>query len=153
MPEADEGVVDSPLVAPLDSRPLDAPERPRRRILARRHALTRVLHLVGERVQDADHDDAIGARVEAAVHGRGDLMPAVQDTGVREHDDASSGERRSKVPLPRALQTLERPALAHRVVLAPVELVDLSLQTISVELHRSGAGRTVYAKSAPNPMQ
>ena len=94
-------------------------------------------------MQNADHDDAIGARVQAAVHGCCDLMPAVQDTGVREHDDASSGERRGKVPLPCALQAVERPALTHRVVLAPVELVDLSLQAISVERHRSGAGRTV----------
>jgi hypothetical protein len=36
-------------------------------------------------------------------------------------------------------------------VLAPVELVDLLLQPIAIERHRCGAGRSVYAISAPMP--
>ena len=136
-----------------DARPLDAPERPRRGILAGRHALARILHLVGEGMQDADHNDAIGARVEAAVHGGRHLMPAVEHAGVWEDGHASRGQRRCQIPLPRTLEPLERPSLPHLLVLPLVERVDLALQTIAVERHRCGEGRTVYANSAPNPMQ
>ena len=92
----------------------------------------------------------VGAAVEAAVHGGRDLVPAVEDAGVREDDDASVREGRREVPLAPALEALERPALAHRLVLRAVELVNLLLQPASIEGH-ARAGRNTYAFSAPMP--
>ena len=134
--EADERVVVPPLLTPLDARPLDAPERPRRRITTGRHLLPGVFHLVGEGMEDADHHYAVGAAVEAPVDDRGDLVPAIEDTSVREHSHAAGGESRRQIPLPPAVEALERPLLAHRLVLGPVELVDLLLEPTAIELHQ-----------------
>ena len=61
VPEADQCVVAAPLVSSFDSRPLDPPERPLGRIITRRDAPASFLHFVGKRMEDADHDHAIGA--------------------------------------------------------------------------------------------
>ena len=153
VPEADERVVGA---STPRARRFPAPGCPRTATPTDPRRPTRaagVLHLVGEGVEDADHDHAVGAAVEAAVHGRRDLMAAVEHARVREDDDAARGESRREIPLPRPLQPLERPALAQRLVLGAVQLVDLLLQTVAVELHRSGAGRSAYAFSAPTPTQ
>ena len=47
-------------------------------------------------------------------------------------------------------ELLERPALAHLLVLGAIQRVDLLLQPVAVELH-SRAGRSAYAFSAPIP--
>ena len=151
VPEADERVVVTPLLAPVDARPLDAPERPRGGILAGRDARARLLHLVRERMEDADHDHAVGTAVETAVHGGRDLVPAVEDARVREDDDAAGRERRREIPLPATLEALERSPLAQRLVLGAVELVDLLLQPPPIECHAARAGLNVYAFSAPMP--
>jgi hypothetical protein len=135
-------VVVLPLLPPVDPRSLDTPERPRRRVLTGGHARARLLHIVGERVQDADDDHAVRARVEAAVHGRGDVVAAVPHAGVRKDDDTAGRERRGEVPLAPTVEELQRPCLAELLVLAAVELVDLLLQSFAVELHRACAGRS-----------
>ena len=152
VPEADQRVVVAPFRTTVDAGALDAPERPGRGILAGRDARPRVLHLVGERMEHADDDHAVGTTVETAVHDGRDLMPAVEHARVREHDDTSGCERRGEIPLTRALQPLQRPSLAHRLVLRAVELVNLLLQPSPVEAHRfCAAGLNVYAFSAPIP--
>ena len=115
------------------------PERPSRRILARRARPAGVLHLVREGVEDADHDHAVGAGVEAAVDDRRHLVPTVEDTRVREDGDAARGQSRREIPLPPALESLERPLLAERLVLRAVELVDLLLELPAIELHYPGS--------------
>ena len=69
---------------------------------------------------------------------RGDLVSAVEDTRVREDSHTTGSQSRSEVPLPPALEALERSLLAHRLVLGPVELVDLLLESTAIELHRGG---------------
>ncbi len=133
----------APLLASVDAWPLDPPERPRRGVLPRGHAHPGLLHLVRERVEDADHDDAVGPAVEAPVHSRGDLVPAVEDPRVREDDDSARGERRREIPLAPAIEALEGAALAELLVLRPVERVDLGLQARAVEVAHSGAGLSV----------
>ena len=67
---------------------------------------------------------------------RGDLVAAVEDTRVREDGHATRGQGRGEIPVPPALEALQRPLLAHRLVLGPVELVDLLLESTAIELHR-----------------
>ena len=97
-------------------------------------------------MQDADHDHALGAAVETAVHCGRDLVPAVQHASVRKDDDAPGSERRREVPLAPALQPFERPALSQLVVLGAIELVDLLLELLAVESH-SVDSRTSRATS------
>lgn len=75
------------------------------------------------------------------MHRGGDVVPAVEDPGVREDDHAAGSERGRQVPLAGALEARERPALAELGVLAPVELVDASLEAVAIQAHRSVAGR------------
>ena len=78
--------------------------------------------------------------------------PAVEHARVREHDGTSGCERRGEIPLACVLQPLQRPLLAHRLVVRAVELVNLLLQPSPVEAHRfCAAGLNVYAFSAPIP--
>ena len=135
VPEADQRVVVAPLVSSLDTRPLDPPERPLGRIFTRRDARASFLHLVRERVQDADHDHAIGAAVETALDRGRDLMPAVEHSGMRKDHDASGSERRRKIPFPPPIEAFERSALSHLVVLGAIELVNLLLELLAIESH------------------
>ncbi len=150
VPEADERVVVAPLVPAVDAGALDAPERPAGGILAGRDPRPRLLHLVGERMEHADDDDAIGAAVEAPVNRSRSVMAAIEHACVREDDDASRRERRRDIPLAATLQPFQGSALAQRLVLRAVELVNLVLQPQPVEAHRR-AGLNVYAFRAPMP--
>ena len=67
-----------------------------------------VFHLVGEGMEDADHHDALGPAVEAPMDDRGDLVSAVEDTRVREDGHPTGGQSRRQIPLPPALEALER---------------------------------------------
>ena len=93
-----------------------------------RDAAAGLLHLVRERVEDADHDHAVGAAVETAVHCGCDLMSAIRDSGMWEDDDASRRQRRREIPLAPTLQPFQCPAIAQLGVLAAIELVDLLLE-------------------------
>ena len=131
---ADQRVIFAPLGPTLDTWALHAPERPPGRIFPRRDARTSLLHLIRERVQNADHEHTIGATVEAAVHRGCHLMPAIQDTGMGKDDNPSGCERRREIPLATALQPFERPALAQLGVLGAVQLVDPLLELLTVEV-------------------
>jgi hypothetical protein len=99
-------------------------------------------------VQDADHDHALGAAVETAVHGGRNLMAAVEHSGVRKDDDASGSECRREIPLAPPFQTFECPALAHLVVLGAIELVNLLFEPLTIEIHAC----EVYAPPSARPL-
>jgi hypothetical protein len=97
---------------------------------------------------DADHDHAVGAAVQTSVDDRGDPVSTVEYARVGKDGDSASGQGRCQIPLPRALEALERSALAHRLVLRAVELVDLLLESTAIELHRVQSSRLAIGARA-----
>ena len=76
-----------------------------------------------------------------------DLMPAVEHSRMREDDDTSGSERRREIPLTPPLQSLERSAFSHLVVLGAIELVDLLLELLTIEGHfRTGVDAFAFRK-------
>lgn len=135
---AHERMVARPLGSALDAGALDAPQRLGARVAAIRHTPARHLHLVGERVQHADHDDPIGAAVETGAHRRGDLVAAVLDPDVGKDEHAPGRERSREVPLLGTLETGQRARLAKLGVLALVERVDVLLELVAIEILHGG---------------
>ena len=72
---------------------------------------------------------------------RGDLVSAVEYARVGKDGHSAGGQCRRQIPLPPALEALERSALAHRVVLRAIELVDLLLELTAIKLHRVQSSR------------
>jgi hypothetical protein len=74
-------------------------------------------------------------------------MPTVEHARMREDDDTSGNERRREIPLAPALQSLERSAFSHLVVLGAIEGVDPLLELLTVEGHfRTGVDAFAFRR-------
>jgi hypothetical protein len=90
MPPTDQRMVMAPLLAfAIDPRPLDAPELFFGYVPAVCHPNARRFHLVRKGVQDADHQHALGATIQARVYGGSDLLTTLSHAGVRKDNDAT----------------------------------------------------------------
>ena len=101
--ETGQHVVLLPILPPRQAGSLDALQRFGLGVASLSHTHPGLLQLVGQRVEHADDQHPVHPAIQAGMHHRGDLVPAVGYARVGKDQYPTGVKRRRQVPLPPSL--------------------------------------------------
>jgi hypothetical protein len=139
VPPAHQGMVASPFNTAFDTWPLNAPENFICRIAASRDTPPRHFHLLCEGVQHTNHQHTLRSTIERRTHTSGNLITAVQHTGMRENQYTSLAQCGRKIPLLRFFQMLQCAFFAQFGMFACIKFMNVALQFVSVQVSHHSA--------------